>query len=155
WEEGGVLDDIEGNYSGSDGLTQVIQSRRKQTPRSISDSFQTLGNHAGPFWRWLDKEANMEQGTFADIVGWPWIEAYLPQDRWVQILAGLAMLTVLVWIVSWLTSSVLSRLVRRLLKVAGKDDWARALVKKRFVRNVGYAVPLLVVSSNLTLLPLA
>ncbi|MEJ6667242.1 MAG: mechanosensitive ion channel, partial [Alcaligenes aquatilis] len=98
----------------------------------------------------------MEQdSTFADLLGWQWIEAYLPQDRWVQILAGLAMLTVLVWVVSWLTSSVLSRLVRRLLKVAGKDDWARALVKKRFVRNVGYAVPLLVVSSNLTLLPLA
>lgn len=51
-------------------------------------------------------------------------------------LAGLAMLTVLVWIVSWLTSSVLSRLVRRLLKVAGKDDWAR-LVKKRFVPQCG------------------
>ena len=151
-----MFDDIEGNYSGSDGLTQVIQSRRKQTLCSILDSFQTLGNHAGPFWGWLDKEEYMEQErTFADLLGWQWIEAYLPQDRWVQILAGLAMLTVLVWIVSWLTSSVLSRLVRRLLKVAGKDDWARALVKKRFVRNVGYAVPLLVVSSNLTLLPLA
>lgn len=151
-----MFDDIEGNYSGSDGLTQVIQSRRKQTLCSILDSFQTLGNHAGPFWGWLDKEGYMEQErTFADLLGWQWIEAYLPQDRWVQILAGLAMLTVLVWIVSWLTSSVLSRLVRRLLKVAGKDDWARALVKKRFVRNVGYAVPLLVVSSNLTLLPLA
>lgn len=148
--------DIEGDYSGLDGLTQVIQSRRKQTLCSILDSFETLGNHAGPFWGWRDKEEYMEQdSTFADLLGWQWIEAYLPQDRWVQILAGLAMLTVLVWVVSWLTSSVLSRLVRRLLKVAGKDDWARALVKKRFVRNVGYAVPLLVVSSNLTLLPLA
>ncbi|MGE8547888.1 MAG: mechanosensitive ion channel family protein [Alcaligenes sp.] len=93
--------------------------------------------------------------ALADLLGWQRIEGYLPQELWVQVLAGIGMLALLVWFASWITSSVLSSLVRRILKVAGKDEWARALVKRRFVRHVGYAVPLLVVASNLALLPLS
>src|SRR3546814_10355926 len=54
----------------------------------------------------------------------------------------------------WITSRVLAKITRRALTAIGQDDWSVALSRRRVFRNVSYAVPLLVIMSNIGLLPI-
>src|SRR5690606_21042919 len=63
--------------------------------------------------------------------------------------AGLVLLGV-----ALLIDRVLGRVSRRALQVAGKPEWAEGLIAHRVFRNIGFALPLLAVLSNLPLLTL-
>lgn len=83
-----------------------------------------------------------------------WIGEQLPNAPWAQVLAGLLVLTALVLIASWVASRVLTTMARRALTAVGRNDWSVALARRRVFRNASYAVPLLVIMSNIGLLPI-
>nr|WP_148255999.1 mechanosensitive ion channel domain-containing protein [Pusillimonas sp. T7-7] len=78
----------------------------------------------------------------------------MPDAVWAQVLLGLAVLAALVVVAGWITSRVLAKITRRALTAIGQDDWSVALSRRRVFRNVSYAVPLLVIMSNIGLLPI-
>ncbi|MGB6102644.1 MAG: mechanosensitive ion channel family protein [Pusillimonas sp.] len=94
-----------------------------------------------------------EQSLLAHWVGDNWLSQNLPDTIWVQVLLGLVALAVLVVVAGWITSRVLATIARRTLTAVGHDDWSVALSRRRVFRNVSYAVPLLVIMSNIGLLP--
>src|SRR3546814_226142 len=84
-----------------------------------------------------------------------WIGHHMPDTLWGQVALGLAVLAVLVIVAGWVTSRVLTTIARRTLTAVGHDDWSVALSRRRVFRNLSYAVPLLVIMSNIGLLPIA
>jgi len=54
--------------------------------------------------------------------------------------------------VSWLIDRVLSTVARRALQLTGKSEWADGLISRRVFRNIGFALPLLAIWSNLPML---
>ncbi|WP_412034124.1 mechanosensitive ion channel family protein [Pollutimonas sp. M17] len=95
-----------------------------------------------------------EQTLLAQWMGDGWINRHMPDTLWGQVALGLAVLAVLVVIAGWITSRVLTTVARRTLTAMGHDDWSVALARRRVFRNLSYAVPLLVIMSNIGLLPI-
>ena len=83
-----------------------------------------------------------------------WLGRFVPEAVWAQVLAGLGVLVVLVFLASLLTDKVAVTVARRMLKVIGQEGWSDALYRRRVFRHVGYLVPLLVLTINVTLLPI-
>ena len=83
-----------------------------------------------------------------------WFGNHIPDSTWAQVVIGLAVLAVLVFLASWLTDKVAVTVARRMLKVVGREDWSTALHRRRVFRTIGYLVPLLVLTINVTLLPI-
>ncbi len=96
----------------------------------------------------------MEEHTLLAHLDHNWLGDHMPQTLWGQIALGMALLLVLVVLASWITSRVLTTITRRTLVAVGRDDWSSSLSHRRVFRNVSYAVPLLVVMSNIGLLPI-
>ncbi|AEC19517.1 mechanosensitive channel protein [Pusillimonas sp. T7-7] len=97
---------------------------------------------------------HIEQSLLVRWVGDNWISQNMPDAVWAQVLLGLAVLAALVVVAGWITSRVLAKITRRALTAIGQDDWSVALSRRRVFRNVSYAVPLLVIMSNIGLLPI-
>lgn len=97
---------------------------------------------------------HIEQSLLVRWVGDNWISQNMPDAVWAQVLLGLVVLAVLVVVAGWITSRVLAKITRRALTAVGQDDWSVALSRRRVFRNVSYAVPLLVIMSNIGLLPI-
>jgi miniconductance mechanosensitive channel len=95
-----------------------------------------------------------EQTLLTQWTGDNWISHYMPETLWGQVALGLAILGVLVIVAGWITSRVLTTIARRTLTAVGHDDWSVALSRRRVFRNLSYAVPLLVIMSNIGLLPI-
>jgi miniconductance mechanosensitive channel len=95
-----------------------------------------------------------EQTLLTQWTGDNWINHYMPETLWGQVALGLAILAVLVIVAGWITSRVLTTIARRTLTAVGHDDWSVALSRRRVFRNLSYAVPLLVIMSNIGLLPI-
>lgn len=83
-----------------------------------------------------------------------WFGNNVPDSIWAQVLLGLVALAVLVFLASWLTDRVAITVARRALKVIGRQDWSEALHRRRVFRHLGYLVPMLVLTMNVTLLPI-
>jgi len=84
-----------------------------------------------------------------------WLGRHVPDALWAQILLGLAVLAMLVFLTGWLTDKVFITIARRMLTAVGRDDWSLALSRRRVFRNLSYLITLLVVVGNVTLLPIA
>ncbi len=84
-----------------------------------------------------------------------WLMNNMPDALWVQVLLGVAVLLALSVVTGWIASRVLARLAQRTLDAMGREDWSRALSRRRVFRSVSYAVPLLVIMANIGLLPIA
>ncbi len=95
-----------------------------------------------------------EQTLLAQWMGDNWIGHHMPDTVWGQVALGLAVLAVLVIVAGWVTSRVLTTIARRTLTAVGHDDWSVALSRRRVFRNLSYAVPLMVIMSNIGLLPI-
>lgn len=95
-----------------------------------------------------------EQTLLAQWMGDNWIGHHMPDTLWGQVALGLAVLAALVIVAGWVTSRVLTTIARRTLTAVGHDDWSVALSRRRVFRNLSYAVPLLVIMSNIGLLPI-
>src|SRR5690606_14034271 len=96
----------------------------------------------------------IEQSLLVRWVGDNWISQNMPDGVWAQVLVGLAVLTILVVVAGWITSRVLAKITRRALTAIGQDDWSVALSRRRVFRNISYAAPMLVIMSNIGLLPI-
>ncbi|WP_397473146.1 mechanosensitive ion channel family protein [Pusillimonas sp.] len=83
-----------------------------------------------------------------------WLGNHIPDSIWAQVVIGLIVLVVLVLVASWITRKVVVAVARRMLKAVGREDWSDALQRRRVFRHVGYLVPILVVTINVTLLPI-
>lgn len=83
-----------------------------------------------------------------------WLGDQIPDSVAAQVVIGLAVLIVLVLAASWISRKVVVSVARRMLKAVGREDWSEALHRRRVFRNIGYLVPLLVVTINVTLLPI-
>ena len=83
-----------------------------------------------------------------------WTQTFLRDVEW----AGFALLVLAAGLVllgvALLIERVLGSVSRRALQVAGKPEWAEGLIAHRVFRNIGFALPLLAVLSNLPLLTL-
>src|SRR5690554_721503 len=89
----------------------------------------------------------------------PFLDRYMPDqllsdNEWpgvaiVVFAAGLLLLGV-----ALLIERVLGGVARRALQLLGKPQWAEGLIRRRVFRNIGFALPLLAVLSNLPLLTL-
>lgn len=65
-----------------------------------------------------------------------------------MLLAGLAILVA----IALLISRILGSVARRALQLLGQGQWAESLIRRKVFRNIGFALPLLIVLSNLPLL---
>jgi len=83
-----------------------------------------------------------------------WLERHIPDALWSQIALGLLMLALLYALASWVASRVLARLARRALSAVGRADWSEALSRRRVFRNLSHALPILVIMTNIGLLPI-
>jgi miniconductance mechanosensitive channel len=83
-----------------------------------------------------------------------WISTTMPDTIWAQVALGVAVLAVLVIVTGWITARVLSTLARRALTAIGHEDWSDALSRRRVFRSLSYAAPLLVIMSNIGVLPI-
>ncbi|NYT86125.1 mechanosensitive ion channel family protein [Pusillimonas harenae] len=97
---------------------------------------------------------HIEQSLLVRWMGDNWLSQNMPDAIWAQVLLGLAVLTILVVVAGWITSRVLAKITRRALTAVGRDDWSVALSRRRVFRNISYAVPMLVIMSNIGLLPI-
>lgn len=96
----------------------------------------------------------MEEHTLLARLDHNWLGDHMPDTLWGQITLGLVLLLILGVLASWITSRVLTAIARRTLVAVGRDDWSSSLSRRRVFRNVSYAVPLLVVMSNIGVLPI-
>lgn len=83
-----------------------------------------------------------------------WLGNHIPDSTLAQVIIGLVVLLALVLLAAWLTRRVVVSVARRMLKAIGREDWSDALHRRRVFRHVGYLVPLLVLTINVTLLPI-
>jgi len=100
-------------------------------------------------------KAMQEETLIEQWVGESWIAHNMPDTLWAQIVLGVGVLLVLSIVTGWIASRVLSRLAQRTLDAVGREDWARALSRRRVFRSISYAVPLLFIMANIGLLPIA
>lgn len=99
----------------------------------------------------VDLESTLNVST------WPirdWIYLYLPEP-WMQGLAGIAFLLLLFVILRLVTQAALSTVVGQALLRMGKKDWLELLVQHRIKYSVATAIPLFIVATGLSLIPMS
>ncbi|HUH59666.1 MAG TPA: mechanosensitive ion channel domain-containing protein [Candidimonas sp.] len=95
-----------------------------------------------------------ESTSLSRWLGDNWISNNMPDTVWAQVALGVAVLAVLMVVAGWITARVLSTLARRALTAIGHEDWSAALARRRVFRSLSYAAPLLVIMSNIGVLPM-
>jgi len=83
------------------------------------------------------------------------LDAYVPDQAWSQVLLGVALLAAGALFAQWGVGRVVLYLAHRLLVLTGHEDWDQALRRRRAYQNLFYAVPFIVVSANVALVPYA
>ncbi|MCX5591951.1 mechanosensitive ion channel family protein [Alcaligenes endophyticus] len=91
----------------------------------------------------------------AEWLNWSVIESWFPSSLWAQVALALVALLLTMALASWITSRVLSGLFKRLLRVAGQEEWIKALAQHKVVRYCSYAVPAYLFVGNVALLPVS
>ncbi len=88
---------------------------------------------------------------------WPirdWIYQYL-SEPWMQGLAGAFFLLLLFLLLRTVAKVLLSTVVGQALTRVGKKDWLELLVQHRIKNSVSTAIPLFIVATGLSLIPLS
>lgn len=88
------------------------------------------------------------------LLGDNWLGNNIHDSMWAQVAIGLVLLAVLMLLASLLTRKVVLSVARRMLKAVGRENWSDALQRHRVFRNVGHLAPLLVLTINVSLLPI-
>lgn len=89
----------------------------------------------------------------------PFLDRYMPDqllsdNEWAGVAIVVFAAGLLLLGVALLIERVLGGVARRALLLLGKPQWAEGLIRRRVFRNIGFALPLLAVLSNLPLLTL-
>ncbi|HZH55751.1 mechanosensitive ion channel family protein [Yanghanlia caeni] len=89
----------------------------------------------------------------------PFLDRYMPDqllsdNEWAGVAIVVFAAGLLLLGVALLIERVLGGVARRALQLLGKPQWAEGLIRRRVFRNIGFALPLLAVLSNLPLLTL-
>jgi len=77
----------------------------------------------------------------------------IPTHPWAQISLYLAVLLLIATVSQWLVARVAARLAHRVLVVAGKEPWAKALMRHRAYRRFGYTLWFAVVTLGIGEVP--
>lgn len=99
-------------------------------------------------------QAMQENNVLVQWAGNNWLTNNMPDALWAQIILGLLVLAVLVVVTGWIVGHVMATVARRMLTAIGREDWAKALGRRRVFRSLSYAVPLLVIMGNIGVLPI-
>src|SRR5690606_41048289 len=81
------------------------------------------------------------------------LDNYVPDTPSGQTLVGIGVLVLTALFVQWVVARVVLYFARRLLVLSGREDWDRALSRRRAYQNFWYAVPFAVVSIGIELVP--
>lgn len=81
------------------------------------------------------------------------LDTWTPKSEWAQTVFGLCVLVVVALLAHVIVSHVVLRVIRRLLRVSGRENWDQALRRRGAYRNLWRSVPPLVVSVNADLVP--
>ncbi|MGO3743588.1 mechanosensitive ion channel family protein [Kerstersia sp.] len=81
------------------------------------------------------------------------LDAWMPKSEWAQTVFGLCVLVVVALLAQVIIAHVVLRVIRRLLRVSGREDWDQALRRRGAYRNLWRSVPPLVVSVNADVVP--
>lgn len=81
------------------------------------------------------------------------LDTHLPHEPWAQTLVGIGVLILTALFVQWVVARVVLLLAHRLLVASGREDWDKALQRRRAYQNLWYAVPFAVVSMGIDLVP--
>jgi len=84
-----------------------------------------------------------------------WLGQHMPDALWAQVLVGIAVLALLVFVTGWIVDKVLIAVARRMLQAGGRADWSDALEKRHVFRNLSYMATLVVITVNIALLPIS
>lgn len=82
-----------------------------------------------------------------------WLGSYVPDKPWAQTLTGVGVLVAAALFAQWGVARIVLHLAHRLLALTGREDWDRALQRRRAYHNLWYAVPFAVVSLGIELVP--
>ena len=99
----------------------------------------------------------LEVESTLNVSNWPirdWIYQYLPEP-WMQAMAGILFLVLLFVMLRTITKLVLSTVVGQALIRTGKRDWLDLLVKYRIKYRLATAIPLFMVATGLSLIPMS
>lgn len=78
---------------------------------------------------------------------------YVPTQPWAQTLVGIGALILAALIAQWVGARIVLACAHRLLVLTGREDWDKALRRRRAYQNFWYAVPFAVVSLGIGLVP--
>lgn len=78
---------------------------------------------------------------------------YVPHEAWAQTLVGIGALVVTALIAQWVVARIVLFCAHRLLILTGRENWDKALHRRRAYHNAWYAVPFAVVSLGVGLVP--
>ncbi|OZI45062.1 mechanosensitive ion channel protein MscS [Bordetella genomosp. 5] len=77
----------------------------------------------------------------------------VPSQPWAQTLVGVGALVLTALFAQWVVARLVLYFAHRLLVATGRDDWDKALAKRRAYHNFWYAVPFAVVSLGIDMVP--
>ncbi|MCD0505149.1 mechanosensitive ion channel family protein [Bordetella petrii] len=78
---------------------------------------------------------------------------YVPTQVWAQTLVGIGALILAALVAQWVGALIVLKCAHRLLVLTGREDWDKALRRRRAYQNFWYAVPFAVVSLGIGLVP--
>ena len=78
---------------------------------------------------------------------------YVPTQVWAQTLVGIGALVLAALVAQWVGARIVLACAHRLLTLTGREDWDKALRRRRAYHNFWYAVPFAVVSMGIGLVP--
>ncbi len=79
--------------------------------------------------------------------------AYMPAHPWARALAGIGVLLFVALLLQWVVARILVRVAHRLLVLTGRENWDNALARRHAYHHVWYAVPFVVISGGIDLIP--
>src|SRR5690554_6755353 len=97
----------------------------------------------------MQQEASSSSFSDLSLPGRLLVEAEWAGIGLLVLLAGLALVAL-----AWVIARVLSSVARHTLNLLGRPEWADGFSRRHVFRNIGLALPLLAVLSNLPLLAL-
>lgn len=74
------------------------------------------------------------------------LEGYLPQAAWAQKMVSIGVLVLAALIAQWVVARLVWYGAHRLLILTGREDWDKALRRRRAYQHIGYAAPFVVIS---------
>ena len=78
---------------------------------------------------------------------------YVPTQPWAQTLVGIGALILTALLAQWVGARIVLICAHRLLVLTGREDWDKALRRRRAYQNFWYAVPFAIVSLGIGLVP--